>query len=230
MHARIRTRLITATSLILVPLVLAGCQQPSTPPTSDTVTADAATPPAGPVASNPALTPPVDVPVDPPKPQPQTNLTPPAPGEPGGLPDDRTPLNEGPIDPKSGQGAAQQVERYASLLNQGKYGEAFELWSNGGKASGMSRQAFIDSFAKYSEVHAMVGAPFDMEGAAGSSYVKVPLQLYGRLKAGGTFNMIGPVTLRRVNDVPGATPEQLQWHITKADLKAAGKVKETPAG
>lgn len=158
-----------------------------------------------------------------------TTLSPPVPGELGGLPDDRTPVAEGKFDAKSPQGAAARVQDYAALLEQGKYGAAYDLWGDGGKASGMSRAEFVQSFAKYSEVHAMVGAPSDPEGAAGSTYITVPLQLYGRLKAGGTFNMVGPVILRRVNDVPGATPAQLQWHIAETGLKAAGTVKESPA-
>ncbi len=211
--------------MALAPLTLAGCQQaatsPERPATSDNGTAVTPAPaPATPSASAPA---------QPPSTQPATTLTPPAPGEPGGLPDDRTPVAEGKIDPKSAQGAAQRLERYAALLEQGKYGEAYDLWSDSGKASGMSREAFVESFAKYDEIHSLVGGPAEMEGAAGSSYVTVPLQLYGRLKAGGTFNMVGPVTLRRVNDVPGATPAQLEWHIAQSDLKPGGTVKEIPA-
>lgn len=157
-----------------------------------------------------------------------TALDPPAPGEVGGLPDDRTVVAEGKIDPKTPQGASARLQNYAALLEQGKYDEAFAFWGDGGKASGMSKAAFAANFAKYSEVHALIGGPQDPEGAAGSTYVTVPMQLYGRLKAGGTFNMVGPVTMRRVNDVPGATPAQLQWHITDAKLKSAGRVKEVP--
>src|SRR4029453_829075 len=39
-----------------------------------------------------------------------------APGEPGGLPGDRNLLQEGPIDPKSAEGAGQVLQRYAALL------------------------------------------------------------------------------------------------------------------
>ena len=42
----------------------------------------------------------------------QAPLDPPTPGMPGGLPDDRTPIAEGPIDPKSAQGAGQVLQRY----------------------------------------------------------------------------------------------------------------------
>ena len=50
---------------------------------------------------------------------PDANLPDPAtikPGEPGGLPDDRTPVAEGPIDPKSGQGAGQVLQLFGGLL------------------------------------------------------------------------------------------------------------------
>jgi len=138
-------------------------------------------------------------------------LNPPAPGEPGGLPDDRTPIAEGPIDPKSAQGAAQVLQSYFSLLEAGKAGDAEALWS-GGKTPA----EFAGKLAGYREVHANIGAPGDSEGAAGSIYVDVPVQIYGRLRDGKEFNSRGTMTLRRVNDVPGSTAEQRQWHIYKA--------------
>lgn len=227
-------------------LALAACHQQAAPApdgsdgrgdTLDTIAPDTATPAASvggaasadnstaPEGQGAGDTPP---PTTPAAPKGETALDPPAPGEVGGLPDDRTPVAEGKIDPKGPQGAAQRLQNYAALLEEGKYGDAFALWGDSGKSSGMSKQAFIDSFAKYSEVHALVGGPQHPEGAAGSIYVTVPMQLYGRLKSGGTFNMVGPVTMRRVNDVPGATPIQLRWHITDSKLKPAGKVKEVP--
>ena len=159
-----------------------------------------------------------------------TRLVPPAPGEPGGLPDDRTPVSEAKFTPDSPQGAASVVERYAAALEQGKLQDAFAFWGENGKATGMTPGKFFEAFGKYSEIHAQIGAPGKPEGAAGSSFVEVPLQLYGRLKDGGTFNLIGPVTLRRVNNVPGASADQLQWHIARSDLKPLGTVREVPAG
>ncbi len=49
---------------------------------------------------------------------PEAPLNPPAPGEPGGLPDDRTPVLESPIDPKSAQGAGQVLQTYFALAEQ----------------------------------------------------------------------------------------------------------------
>lgn len=141
------------------------------------------------------------------------------PGEPGGLPDDRTPISEGAIDPRSAQGAGQVVQRFGGLLEQRKFAESRKLWSDGGKASGLTEAEFVAAYDKYAELHSEVGAPGEPEGAAGSLYVEIPFRLYGKLKSGKPFNLIGPVTLRRVNDVPGSTPAQREWHITRSELK-----------
>jgi hypothetical protein len=141
------------------------------------------------------------------------------PGERGGLPDDRSPLAEGAIDPKSGQGAGQVLQRFGGLLEQRHFAEAYQLWSDSGRASGLSEAEFIAAYDKYAEIHSEVGAPGQTEGAAGSIYVDVPFRLYGKLKSGLPFNQVGAVTLRRVNDVPGSTEEQRRWHIYKSELK-----------
>lgn len=141
------------------------------------------------------------------------------PGEPGGLPDDRTPIAEGPIDPKSAQGAGQTLQRFGGLLEQRQFIEAYRLWSDGGRASGQTEAKFVAAYEIYAEIHSELGTPSQMEGAAGSSYVDIPFRLYGRLKAGGPFNLVGPVTLQRVNDVPGSTAEQRQWHIYRSALQ-----------
>lgn len=146
-------------------------------------------------------------------------VAPPAPGTPGGLPDDKTPVSEAPFKPDSAQGAANVVQTYYALLGDKKYAEAFKLWSDGGKASGQTAKAFAAGFDKYESYNAEVGAPGDIEGAAGSLYVEVPVVIYGVLKTGQPVHMKGDVRLRRVNDVPGSSDEQRQWHIAQADLK-----------
>ncbi|MDQ0466556.1 hypothetical protein QO010_004351 [Caulobacter ginsengisoli] len=150
---------------------------------------------------------------------PATPVEPIPPGQPGGLPDDRTPIPEGPITATSAQGAANVVQTYYAQLEGGHYAEAWRLWSGGGEASGMSEPAFAASFGGFSEYHAQIGAPGEIEGAAGSLFVDVPVQVYGRLKTGAPFHQLGSVTLRRVNDVPGSTAEQRLWHIYRINLK-----------
>lgn len=147
-------------------------------------------------------------------------LNPPAPGEPGGLDDDRTPVAEGPIAEESAQGAAQVVQRYYALLESGRYRQAWALWDNRGRASGMTPQAFAASFNRYSEYHANIGAPGRIEAGAGQRYVTVPVQVYGRLKdRNRPFNMRGSVTLHRAGNVDGATAEQRSWRISDTDIK-----------
>lgn len=147
-------------------------------------------------------------------------LVAPAPGTPGGLPDDKTPLEEpiGPIDPKSAEAAGQVMQLYGALLEERRFGEARKLWGDGAS----SEKEFAKQFADYTEIHAQVGKLGDTEGAAGSIYVTVPLVLYGRLKSGGQYNRSGTATLRRVNDVQGATAEQLRWHIAQIEFSPAG--------
>lgn len=105
------------------------------------------------------------------------------------------------------------VQSYFALIEAGKYRDAQALWSDGGKGSGKSAEAFAASFDPYAEYHAQIGAPGRIEGAAGSLYVEVPIVTYGRLKSGAAFNRKGSVTLRRCNDVPGCTAEQREWRI-----------------
>ena len=156
-------------------------------------------------------------------------LTPPQPGTPGGLPDDRTPISEAPFTPDSAQGAANVVQIYYALLGEGKYRQAWALWDDGGKASGMSADAFVASFAKYSEYHANIGAPGEIDAGAGQRNVTVPVQVYGRLKQGATpVYMLGNVTLHRVGDIDGATAAQKSWHIRSADIKPVAGGKPTP--
>ncbi|MDO7843228.1 hypothetical protein [Sphingomonas immobilis] len=148
-------------------------------------------------------------------------LSPPAPGTPGGLADDRTPISEAPFTPESAQGAADVVQRYYALLGEKKYKAAWSLWADSGMASRMTPAAFAASFGRYSEYHGNVGAPGEIEGAAGSLYVTIPVQPYGRIAATGKpAYLIGTVTLRR-SEVDGATTEQKRWHIQQIALKPA---------
>jgi hypothetical protein len=149
-------------------------------------------------------------------------LAPPAPGTPGGLPDDKGPISEAPFTPDSAQGAANVVQSYYALIGEGKYVQARLLWENGGMASGGSADAFAAQFARYSEYHANIGAPGDVDAGAGQRYVTVPVQIYARLKQGARPDyQIGSVTLHRTADIDGATAEQKSWHIRSIDLKPA---------
>jgi hypothetical protein len=149
--------------------------------------------------------------------EPPALVQPPVPGTPGGLPDDRRPIPEAPFAATSAQGAANVVQSYYALLEAGRFGEARRLWSGAGEASGTSETDFAASFARYEDYHARIGAPGTIEGAAGSSYVEVPVVHYGRVKNGQAFSRKAIVTLRRVNDVPGSSAEDRRWHIYRIE-------------
>jgi hypothetical protein len=193
-------------ALVFTLFLLAGCARESDP------THEAAhdvTPPATAPTSQPSGVSAESVPP----------VSPPEPGTPGGLPDDRTPLSEAPFTPTSAQGAANVVQTYYALLGEGHYVEAWRLWTQGGQGSGMSAEAFAASFGQYASYNANIGGPGEIEGAAGSLFVSVPVVIFGRKKSGEEVHALGKATLRRVNDVPGSTPGQRAWHIFKIDLQ-----------
>jgi hypothetical protein len=190
---------ITAAAFILI---CGGCQR--APEQANQENVPAPTAPAPPATPVPPGTPA----------QPQAA----EPGTSGGLPDDRTPLPEpnGPIDPKSAEAAGQVVQHYGALIEQGRWAESWKLWSDAGAAKQFDRNWRNDS-----EVHMEIGKPGDMEGAAGSIYVTVPVVFYGKRNDGGEFRKKAAVILRRVNDVPGSTEAQRRWHIARIDFSGA---------
>ncbi|WP_313808992.1 hypothetical protein [Sphingobium sp.] len=142
-------------------------------------------------------------------------LDPPPPGTPGGLPVDPQPVvEEDAIDPKGAQGAAQVVQGYYGLLEEKRYDDAQDLWNDNSAIGAEDDAHFAARFRGFSEVHANVGAPGAIEGAAGSLFVTVPVQVYGRIAANGKpWNRLRQVTLRRANDVPGSSEADRRWHI-----------------
>ncbi|EMD84071.1 hypothetical protein [Pacificimonas flava] len=230
-HRPLASLLLTAALPLSLALGACGSEPPAgnTEDRSGLSEPSVTTPTGAPIptepADAPAEAPPPDAPPVRPEHADRPALIPPAPGEEGGLPAGRTPLEEGDIEPGGAEDAAQVVQRYGAALEQDDFAAAHALWGDGGKASGMSAAEFADSMAQYEEIYVMTGAPGRPKGAAGSLYVTVPMQMYGRLQSGDTFNRIGPVTLRRVNDVPGSTGAQRRWHISDTDLKAKGTVR-----
>ena len=145
--------------------------------------------------------------VEKPKPEAVRQAAVPAPGEPGGLPDDGTPLSEAPGEAGGAQEAATVLEIYYALIEAGKYREAWKLRSSG---RGGGEAAFVESFGKYASYHANVGTPSGVAGQEGWLYVEVPVQIYGRTKSGEGFSSAGSVTLRRRED--GSAAER-QWRV-----------------
>ncbi|MXO65888.1 hypothetical protein [Altericroceibacterium endophyticum] len=105
----------------------------------------------------------------------------------------------------------ERVARYfTSALMLGDYKAAAQAWQEDQRDAASLRKLF----GQYDDFGLQFGEG-ETEGAAGSLYYTAPVTLianHGQVKRTGT------ITMRRVNDVPGATPEQLAWRITKFEL------------
>lgn len=112
--------------------------------------------------------------------------------------------------------AEEVVRQFGRLVERRRFASAFALWDAGSAA--MTERQFDRQFDQYDTIHAIVGKIGPTEGAAGSLYTTVELTLSGNRKDGSAYAISGPVTLRRVNDVPGSTAEQRRWRIVKLDL------------
>ena len=132
--------------------------------------------------------------------------------------DDRTPVDEAPFTEDSAQGAANVVQTYYALIEAGNYRQAYRLWEPG--AADLSARAFAESFARYAEYHAEVGAPGRIDAGAGQRHVTVPVRVYGKLMEGDRpFTMRGEIVLHRAADIDGATAEQKRWRIRDTTIK-----------
>ena len=110
--------------------------------------------------------------------------------------------------------AREVVLRYARLIEDGEFPEARRLWTGASDLGAVENQLH-----QFRQIEATVGDPGQMEGAAGSSYIDIPMQLTGRAKDGEPLSLTGTVTLRRVNEVPGSTELQRRWHIYRVELQ-----------
>lgn len=116
-------------------------------------------------------------------------------------------------------GARATLLEWGAALEQGKFDRAWCQYTNDGQGSGMDFAAYKAKWQGYDRLTvAMPGGR--MEGAAGTSYYTAPTTITAE-KDGKTTVLKGDVVLRRVNDVPGATEQDLQWQIRSADLAAS---------
>ena len=107
---------------------------------------------------------------------------------------------------------------WAAALERRDWSEARRYWGDHGARSGQSAQDFAAAWDKYRTLDIEV-KDGTQEGAAGSLYYEAPVSLKAVRQDGAAVAQAGAVVLRRVNDVPGATAEQLRWHIESTTLK-----------
>lgn len=113
------------------------------------------------------------------------------------------------IDPKSSDAAAEVVRRYAAAIERREFATAASYWGDAAQAS-----AFAGKLRTYGELHFDIGKPGAVEGAAGSSYVNVPVVVIGKGQ-----RRAAEIILRRVNDIDGSSAAQRRWHIERVEWK-----------
>jgi len=82
------------------------------------------------------------------------------------------------------------VQRYYAAIDRRDYRTAYRAWSRGGQANRQSYRQFVRGFANTLHTSVVTGAPTQPEGAAGSTYIQVPVTVRATLSNGGA-------TLRR---------------------------------
>lgn len=136
------------------------------------------------------------------------------------LGDDAKPALGCRADTIGAQAAADVVRRYYSAIDAHDYATAYSQWGQEGAASKQSYAAFANGFAATQRTRVGIGKPGRIEGAAGSSYVTIPVTIDAMLRTGKQQHFTGSYVLRRSNDVTGSSAKDRRWHIYSASLKA----------
>ena len=110
------------------------------------------------------------------------------------------------------------VKDYYAAIRAHDFLRAYRMWQVSGQTGGRSFAQFEAGFDSTESVDARVGAAGRVEGAAGSRFVTVPVDISARLRNGTQQHFAGTYTLRRV-EVPGASPAQQKWHLYAASIR-----------
>jgi hypothetical protein len=178
------------TTQALALLALAGCHA-STP--GDASSSRAA---QDPIASDSTFAQPLPTP-KPPKPAPS-----PVPA----------PLPAPAPDAMQSRNPAEVLAAWGHAVEARDWAKVRGFWGEHGTASGLSPQAFAKrwSVLKQPQVTIDIGLG---DAGAGSLFYTAPVTI-----TDGARRIAGQVSMRRVNDVDGASPEQLRWHIEKSSV------------
>lgn len=196
---------IALAPLIVASLLLAACgKAPAPPPPAPTLNETVP-------ATNGAIAP------APPSPPPAVNAA-----DPGLIPASRVKV---PLDERTLDGAQKVAKAFVSLTMGKRPDDASRLWRD----DEQSRTALARGTEVLLRRHYLFSMTYfaqGSEGAAGSLFTEIPTELHYR---DGDKPMVQPVfwTLRRVNDVPGATPEQLSWRLVDVRI---GEPTDKPVG
>jgi len=138
------------------------------------------------------------------------------PSAPGAMRGGDTPIKAVPEDSVGDPSAV--VRAYYAAIRAHDFLRAYRMWETGGQRNVRSFAQFESGFDSTESVDVKTGAPGRVEGAAGSRFVTVPVDIDSRLRNGTRQKFTGTYTLRRVV-VPGASPAQRRWHLYAANIR-----------
>jgi hypothetical protein len=122
-----------------------------------------------------------------------------------------------PVALANGAEAVAVIRRYYAAINVKKYKIAFNLWSgadSGTIPTGQTYAQFKAGFKNTRSVSVKTGTPGEIEGAAGSSFIEIPVKVKTVSKTGAVKHFAGRYTLRKSN-VEGGDPN---WKLFSASL------------
>jgi hypothetical protein len=122
------------------------------------------------------------------------------------------PAPTGPGKPSYARNPADVLDAFAGTIEARDWKALRAFWGDKGERSGMSEDAFAAKWSTLLAPEVSVGTG-TQEGAAGSLYYTAPVTIVD-----GKRTLRGEVTIRRVNDVDGASTEQLRWHVESTTL------------
>ena len=119
--------------------------------------------------------------------------------------------------PSTEQDAIQLIRNYYRWINQKKYAGAFAIWEmreDGNAVNGQSFAKFKSGFSDTAAVSVEIGEPGEIEGAAGSNYIEIPVVISAISTSGKLQKFAGTYTMRSSN-----MADDHSWYIYSAKMK-----------
>ena len=115
------------------------------------------------------------------------------------------------------QDAVQRIRDYYRWIGERKYQDAFGIWEkreDKNAANGQSFAKFKNGFGDTATVSVEIGEPSEIEGAAGSNYIEIPVVISAMTKSGQAQKFAGTYTMRSTN-----VADDRSWYIYSAKVK-----------
>lgn len=151
---------------------------------------------------------------------PGTDTVPAAPAAPAPEPAAAPPVARPADGAAIGADPADVIRAYYAAIDARDFRRAYGLWARGGEASGKRYDEFVAGFAQTASAAVEIGDPGQVEGAAGSRYIEIPVVVRAFTTDGSAQRFVGSYTLRRTV-VDGATPAQQRWQLYSAKIEPA---------